>query len=345
MKKSVVFALIVCVTGTPCCLGFPGPPMSLVDRWKNSNLVVLADVTSTGDLKVKRHPAGQHVMLSIRKVLKGPAKQSEPLQVFTVFGSPAPFHFRKGQRLLLFLRSDDRIKMHTPIAFDGCIEADETTFQAYAAALKKLTVILEESDPGLRKRRLIDWHVDIASRPVTRRDAIIGLSYLRGKTKGTPEDPITEKHRDKLVATIVSEKQPGLHAEKIASFLQPYSSRALDEYLLESLRRSHEPGWSGVTRTAVEQLPGRLGIELKLSTRQRLDEWGELLNQVYYDFDNELDDDQREDAKERFHILWGSLSREIYQQCRLAVRREKPLPRVSPTGSNPQGCFHHSGMR
>lgn len=56
MQKSVVIALFVCVIASPPCSGFPGPPLSLVDRWTKSSIVALVDVTSTGELEVDNHP-------------------------------------------------------------------------------------------------------------------------------------------------------------------------------------------------------------------------------------------------------------------------------------------------
>ena len=50
--------------------------MSLHDRWADSSCVVLADVTSTGELENPDHPPGQHVVLSVREVLKAQKKGS-----------------------------------------------------------------------------------------------------------------------------------------------------------------------------------------------------------------------------------------------------------------------------
>ena len=306
--------------------------MSLVKRWRLSSLVAWVDVTSTGRLEVDDHPPGQSVVLSIRQVLKGPAANpSKQVRAFTVFGSPFPFHFSKGQRLLVFLSFDDKLKMYTPVAFEGCLELSGKAFQRYAAALKKLPSILDVSDEEARKRRLVDWSVDCAVDPILREDGVIGLWYLRGKEKGTTKDPLTEAHREKLVTAITTEKRPSRHVAIVASLLEPYASPTLDRYLLESLRLSHEPGWRDLTRTAVEQLPGRLKIELAESTQKRLDEWGELLGEVYYDIDKEAEPDRYEDAKERFDVLWGSISREVYDQCRRAMaQKESDASRAIP---------------
>lgn len=223
----------------------------------------------------------------------------------------------------MFLQFDDELKMHTPVAFEGCIEVDVKTFQRYSAALKKLPSILKVPDSATRKRRLVDWSVDCAVDPIMRKDGVIGLWYLRGTNKGTSRDPLTVAHREKLVTAMTSETRPHMHAADVASFLEPYPSPALDRYLLKSLRLSHEPGWRNVTRTAVEQLPGRLGIKLEQSTKQRFDEWGNLLSEVYFDIDEEAEPERHENSKERLHVLWGSLSREIYDQCRHAMPPRK----------------------
>ena len=138
--KSALIALVLCVTASAPCLAFPGPPMSLVKRWRQSSLVAWVDVTSTGRLEVDDHPPGQSVVLSIRQILKGPAA-NPPKQVcaFTVFGSPFPFHFSKGQRLLVFLSFDDELKMYTPVAFEGCLKLSGKAFQRYAATLKTVS--------------------------------------------------------------------------------------------------------------------------------------------------------------------------------------------------------------
>lgn len=298
--------------------------MSLVQRWRQSSLVAWVDVASTGRLNVDDHPPGQSVVLSIRQVLKGPtANPPKQVRAFTVFGSPFPFHFSKRQRLLVFLSFDDELKMYTPVAFEGCLKLSGKAFQRYATALKKLPSILDVTDENARKRRLVDWSVDCAVDPVMREDGVIGLWYLRGKEKGTTRDPLTAAHREKLITAITTEKHPSRHAADVASFLEPYSSPALDRYLLESLRLSHQPGWRDLTRTAVEQLPGRLKIKLEESTQKRLDEWGDLLSEVYYDIDKEAEPDRYEDAKERYDVLWGSISREVYDQCRRAMPQKE----------------------
>jgi len=130
-------------------------------------------------------------------------------------------------------------------------------------------------------------------------------------------------NRSLSVAAIVSEKPPDRNARSIVAILGKYPSRSLDKYLLESLRRAHELGWKDLTRQAVESLPGRLGIALEPSTRQRHKEWGKLLGLVYYEMDRSAERERFETERQRLAILWGSLSREIYDQCRSALEQRE----------------------
>ena len=329
-----VIGCLIFVCGTSQCAAFPGPPLSLYYRWEEADLVALVKVTQTGKLRAKNHPPGQRVTLDVKQILKGSADESKnKVKAFTTFGSPVPFHFEKGQTLLVFLRMDEDLPMLTPISYESCIPVDDDTFEHYADALKQLPEILELNDSEIRRARLVDWSVSCAANPVTRYDGVIGLWYLRGKDKGKPTDPLTELHRKRLVEAITAETPPHPAASSVAEFLEPYPSPELDRYLLESLRLSHEPGWRDLTRTAVEQLPDRLGIKLNASTEARLDQWGDLLSEVYYDFDNKNTPEQTAEAEERYHILWGSLSREIYNQCKQAIdakERVQPVEQLTP---------------
>jgi hypothetical protein len=190
--------------------------------------------------------------------------------------------------------------------------------------LKKLPAILKDSNDGSRNRRLLDWYVECATQPATRRDGVVGIYSLRGRKRaGTPNDPLTSVQKAKLAAAVLAERPPVKDTSGIVHWLDAYPCPALDRYLLESLRRSHEIGWRDLTRTAVEELPGRLGIELRKSTQKRLDEWGDLLSLVFNDIDRKTEPERYERDKERFHILWGSLSLEIYNQCKDAIENRR----------------------
>ena len=320
MKTMLVSPVVVLLVGLwgAACWAFPGPPLTLVSRWEESHLVVLADVVSTDDRQF-----GQRAVLLVREALKGgKGKRTKTIDVFTICGGcPYPFTFRKGQRVLAFLEFHEERKMYHPYGYpEGCIEVDAETYPVYAGALKKLPAILEDADESARDRRLLDWYVDCATRPATRKDGVVGINRLRGKKRpGMTGDPLTSAQKARLAAAILGERPPGHDTRGVVRVLGGYESRALDRYLLESLRRSHEAGWSDLTRTAVEELPVRLGIELQESTRQRLDEWGDLLSLVYYNIDRVQEPKRFEQEKKRYHILWGSLSLEIYYQCKDAI--------------------------
>ena len=316
---------ILCLTGllfwiglVPNCWGFPGPAPTLAQHWTGSSLVVYADVTSATEAEFAQ---GQSAVLSAIKTFKSPPKGTpKEIPVFTIGGPRThPFTFVKGQRIVAFLSYNSDERMYTP---ERCFEVDERSYKQYAAALEKLPFILSNANAKTRNRLLLDWYVACAKNAETRYDGTMGISRLRFRAKRLG-DPLTSAHKAQLTAALLSEKPPGKDAVALARVLVSYPSPELDRYLLESLRRSHELGWCDLTRHAVEKLPKRLGIELKESTQQRLDEWVKLLGLVYYKIVRSAEPERFERNKERMDILWGSLSLEIYHQCKAAIESKK----------------------
>lgn len=322
MRTSCLSALLVLVGLVPNCWGFPGPPMTLDERWTDSSLVIYADVISASEAEFAQ---GQNAVLSAIKTLKSqPKGLPKEIRVFTLGGGcPYPFTFLKGQRIIAFLSYDADQKMYTPVGYpEGCFVVDEQSYKQYAGALKKLPAILGNADAKARDRLLLDWYVACATVAETRGDGTDGISTLRHRARHLG-DPLTSAHKAQLAAALLSEKPPGKDAAAIASVLISYPSSKLDRYLLESLRRSHELGWRNLTRHAVDHLPKRLGIELNQATQQRLDEYWELLSLVYYKINRQAEPKRFERDKERMAILWGSLSLEIYNQCKTAIKSKK----------------------
>jgi len=316
IRTPCLAALNVCLLLATNCWGFPGPPQSLVDSWTESSAVVYADVSFVKDVE-----RGQRAILSIVGTLKSrPREQPMETRVFTsIGGCPYPFTFRKGQRIIAFLTFDPAKKMYSP---GRCIEADGKKYRRYSTALKKLPGILGTKDPKTRSRLLLDWYVACAENAATRGDGATGISYARHRAKRVG-DPLTGAHKARLATAILAENPPGENAAAVAQILVSYPSTDLNRYLLKSLHRSHEVGWSDLTRHAVEKLPKRLGIKLARSTQTRLDEYWDLLRLVHYRIDREAEPERFERDQKRLDVLWGSLSYEIYSQCKGAIDRKK----------------------
>jgi hypothetical protein len=296
--------------------------MTLVERWTGSSLVVYADVISASEAEFAQ---GQNAVLSAIKTLKGqPKGLPKEIRVFTLGGGcPYPFTFLKGQRIMAFLAYDADEKMYTPVGYpEGCFLVDEPSYQQYAGVLKKLPAILGNADAKARNRLLLDWYVTCATIAETRVDGTWGITTMRHRARHLG-DPLTSAHKAQLAAALLLEKPPGKDAVSVASVLVSYPSPELDRYLLESLRRSHELGWRDLTNHAVGYLPDRLGIKLRKPTQQRLDDYADLRRVVYFEIDQEAQRERFERDKHRLAVLWGSLSLDIYNQCKTAIEAKK----------------------
>lgn len=156
----------------------------------------------------------------------------------------------------------------------------------------------------------------------TRKGGALGISN-RQRRSNWRLDLLTPVQWEQLVKGLIAESPPSAEARSLIPVLAAYPSRPLDPYLLESLIRSHEPGWKDVAGPAAEYLPQRLGVELDKSTKAKLEDWEDLRSRVsMIAWQKEVDRELLAREKERLAILWGALSADIYHQCKRAMDRQ-----------------------
>lgn len=198
---------------------------------------------------------------------------------------------------------------------------DTATFELYSKRLNELPALLSIVDKPDAGRELLKWYVRCAEAPQLRGDAAWGISSLRQRKRAE----LTQSQADELAEILTKENPPAENSAKLVAQISNFPNEKIDRYLLESLRRSHELGWSKITRLAIEQLPGRLNIKISESTVARLDEYWDLLGEVDDDSDKTTvaeqleksgNRDKPEDAKMRLAVFWGSLTSEFYLQCK-----------------------------
>jgi len=319
--RFIVFVLLAILLFLPSFAAsnwiFPGPPLTLDELWSKSTVVGLADVTS-----VKQVENEMRVSLSLKKSLKKPGEFDDSvtdLNLYTLLGGcPYPFDFQEGQQVLVFLEYDNDRKMYLPVgSAESAIEMDGETYALFAKRLLELPPILSLSDKSEKDSELLIWYVKCAETPEMRGVAAWGISSLRQRNRAK----LTQSQKLQIVNILTNENPPTENAASLFAQISGFPDEKIDRYLLTSLRRSHEPGWSELTRSAIEHLPERLGISLEESTAKRLDEYWTAFSDVYYSVDDaELENDQQSaDAQERLAILWGSISNEIYVQCKIAI--------------------------
>ena len=297
--------------------GFPGPPSTLDQLWEEAHLVVYARVASAKDMNHR-----QELILSAHEILKGDGEQRKEITVVIRWGGGciSPMPLPEKIDVLAFLIYDKDENAFVPWTPWGCIEVDEQGFQQYSRVLKQLPEILKLSESD-RKRKLLDWYVACAAQPATRGQGTLGINY-RQQRSNWRSDFLRPEQWEQLVTALTSERPPRAEAWSLASVLTSYPSRAVDEYLLECLKRSHEPGWMDFTRAAVDYLPMRLGICLTPATQAKFEEWDDLRGRIIeIEIEDEVEQELLAREKERLAILWGAFSADVYQECKRAMDR------------------------
>lgn len=313
--RRAIFLSAVCVAtflSSPAW-GFPGPPPTLDELWEKVELVVHARVASAKDVDY-----GQELVFSALEILKGEHEQGKEISVVIRWGGGCiwPMPLREKIDVLAFLVYDRDEQAFVPWSPWGCIEVDKKAYLQYARVLKQLPEILKLPETD-RKQKLLDWYFACAIQPATRVQGCLGLSGRRIKQ-------LTPIQREQLVTALTSETPPGADASSLVSVLAPYPNRLLDEYLLESLKRSHEPGWMDITWAAADCLPERLGIQLEDSTKARFEQLSDLHRRMFeIETKDEVDSELLIREKEQSAILWGALTADVYQQCKRAMDSQR----------------------
>ena len=305
---------------------FPGSQLSLIENWSASSLVVTAKVESVKEVKNRRD-----IVLSIQSVLKEESAAGTDTLRFSTSANAwcaGPFHFKQGRQMIVFLTLDAETRQFTPTSYTGCIEVDEQGMRDYSAKIQQLPAIVSESHPKRKNEKQLDWYVGCAELPGTRSVGTVGIAYYQ--RSGALRKLVLPEIQQRLLTALLSERPPGKDASKLALVLSPYPSQELDRFLLECLRRSHEPGWEDVTETAVETLPDRLGVKLDASLKERLALWEELALVVHNDLDPESNVDDTPETrllykqqKQRLDILWGQLTAEIHAVCQQVMENRE----------------------
>lgn len=317
-QLAVAFLSLLPSTANP---SFPGPPLALDQLWVKSTVVGLAQVTVS-----KRVDNETHVSFTFKKFLKNTNDSPSELDAYTLLGGcPYPFGFKNGQCVLVFLAFDGDRKLYRPVgAAEAAIEVDDELFLLYAKLLKELPAILSGSDERQANRDLLKWYIKCSVSPRTRSDGAWGISSLCQRNKAK----LTEAQSLEIAKILTAEQPPQKSSAALFEQISKFPNDQIDLYLLESLRRSHEVGWSDLTRPAIDHLPERLGLKLGTTTENRLEEYWDLLGDVYYGVDDDLEDDQEPTSeqlqesfrdKELLAVFWGSLSYEIYKKCKTAI--------------------------
>lgn len=305
---------------------FPGPRPSLADLWQNADHVIFGEVERikplTSKLGKQVYTYGAQNVIYIKHQFKGPRElQMQSIVVETRVTSEAPCSFEMGTQVIAFIRKDDG--KYIAGSSHSRIVLEDGEFKHYKQAFERLPEILSEKEDEVRRSKLVAWYVDLAVEPVTRYQGALGLSWARARSKNKSKNVLSDQQARRLIKKVVSESPPIGDTASVLNYLKDYPSRDLDLLMLESLRRSHEPGWERLTRTAFDTLPARLGVKLSPETEQRRKEWGELLSLVYYNFDKKKPSEEQQTLyKERYHIVWGSLTYDVYIQCRAALEND-----------------------
>ena len=158
-----------------------GPPPSLFDLYRNSDLVAIAEVGpsliagSEGEVKIRR------TSLKISSLLKGDTKeQAIPFYHWAADHFPAPF--RQGDRLLVFLQSresEDGITLpgYEPSNWGDAIKKlDDAQLSVYRLRIEELAQLLQRSDPD--PVEITEWLVRLVEDPVTRMEGARKLSRV-----------------------------------------------------------------------------------------------------------------------------------------------------------------------
>jgi hypothetical protein len=121
---------------------------------------------------------------------------------------------------------------------------------------------------------------------------------------------------EELIHILASELPPEPSALAIIELVKSFPSTEFDNYLLSSLEKCNEPGWSHISRIAIQILPGRLGVELESRTQARIERYWEDQRKYYYsdksDHNHKLDDE----GKTRLDVSWGFVCSDVWNQCR-----------------------------
>ncbi|MDB4460173.1 hypothetical protein N9048_00435 [bacterium] len=297
---------------------FPGSPLTLEELWLDSTFVGLVNVTSIDVISRNQIDVKKHVAVSVEQAFKkGKGTPDEFIAKLLLHRDPNPFDLLRGHQYLIFIKHN---KKRDTYAIVSATKMEGNTSLLYSERLSELPVILSIENKSELNNQLLDWYIKCAKAPELRGDGAWGISSLRQRKRAK----LNQAQCLQIVEILTTENPPGENSAALFGQVSDFPNKKLDNYLLESLRRSHEIGWSEVTRPAVETLPGRLNITLNKSTNDRIEESGELISYVFYrPFDpaQKPADRQRDTtaAKERLDVLWGSLSREIYLECEKAL--------------------------
>lgn len=323
MRSQQIFLTALCTTliilSTRALSGAHfGPAPDLAHHWEFSDCVAEAEVLSVRNKKHHR-PA----TLKILKTFKNTTDEnSEEIVVLTE--DPRFHRFKKNKRVIVFLEFNaDTQEFKQKYAFN----VSEQGGIIFGRMFEKLPVIMQ-SPYGSPERiqKLLDWYVECASHRESRGQGAYGISYLQFKSDAE-SDLLSMKQKDQLVKIVTSEVPPKAVDASLAGILFDYPSPELDAYLMESLRRCYEPGWTEITDFGVRHMHQRLNIKRSPIIIKLQEDHDHLFDTVY----NELESDKSKQAlyrkeKARLDILWGVLCTRVYEECKEALDSNKRVP-------------------
>lgn len=249
---------------------------SLAEVFRAADAVVIADCGPTRAVVPKNDDGFDHrTMMTVAKRLYGPATFPRDFQLSTDHRASCNYdlEFVVGSKALLFLKwSADDDAYRAVGRSEGCFELNESLEIALTARVPELGKILALDDSAARDTALTAFYVELCINPTTR---AIGTHSLYLDTRNwmpLKTSPVSADQNRRMVKAVLSELPPLNSTPALVRILAEYPDSTLDAYLIDSIRKWDRPGWSTLTRTAIEILPKRLNVELPTDLMADLNE-------------------------------------------------------------------------
>lgn len=239
MIRTILFLMVLWSALIESAHGYPIPPRNLRGLVLDSELIVVANVVETEELKQKDdHWHDWKAGLQTTSVLKGAADSPSVSVYYTPnMLCPQPARYEKGRRVLAFLNPRKQGDGYTTYALSyGTKNLSAADLKVYVERINELLAIEKESDEDRRNGLTVEWMLKCAEHPATRWEGLHALRWPRYRPVKKGEKPKEEPAFYRLLGN--DQKRRLLHLLK--TFLEHPEENVHDHGMLMSILAKSE---------------------------------------------------------------------------------------------------------
>lgn len=239
---------------------------SLSSVYQEADAIVVARCGATREVHPRTAESFDHkTSMTVVNRLVGPETFPLTFELATHHGASCDYDlkFDVDAKVLLFLKwSPDDEAYRAVGRSEGSFLLDAPLEAEFTKRIPALGKILALPKGRTRDMALTEFYVELCVNPITRRIGAHSLGLDTRNWMPLKSAATSAAQYQRMAEAIVAERPPLKASEPLVRLLLEYPDPALDAYLIESIRKWDQPGWSTLTRAAIDTLPKRLGVAM-----------------------------------------------------------------------------------